>query len=544
MARKSRKTNPAQTEQTPIKVNRTGVYIRRSVYDDGHDDNSPIENQKEFVITKLADFPDVNIEKIYVDNGFTGTNFDRDAWQELIYDMQTGKINCIAVRDLSRIGRNFLETGNYLERVFPFLNIRVISINDKYDSSRDDYNKAMLERCYKNLMHEFYSVDISTKVTTGLKAKRSMGQAVMSSIPYGYTRDKEKMCLIPDTETAHIVTKIFTMRANGKRICEIREYLNKLLIPSPGRYKYMRSGGKKHISHKDSVWTDDMIQSILRNETYTGKLIQHKTTRSVFRGGKTEYIDRSEWDITENAHTPLVSPEVYAKIASIPKQKFLKGKAQNYLIRKVRCGKCRCIMQKVKRKYDPVWQCYSHNDKLKDNCDLRVRLSNIRNIVKTTLALHIQLISDKSTMLENILGSKQIQAKLKQCSILMTAKQNELNEIKHSLAELYEDYKDGIMTADEYEYAKRSYTEKQSQKQDELASLYKTNVSFLNTKALVKRLKNLIEETITEDADDEKLFSYVDEIVVYSKERLEIRFSFSDIFEEIKLAENGLEAEI
>lgn len=548
MARKSRKANTANTEQTPIKVNRTGVYIRRSVYDDGHGDNSPIENQKEFVITKLADFPDVNIEKIYVDNGFTGTNFDRDAWQELIYDMQTGKINCIAVRDLSRIGRNFLETGNYLEKVFPFLNIRVISINDKYDSSRDDYNKAMLERCYKNLMHEFYSVDISTKITTSLKAKRSMGQAVQGGVIYGYIKDKDNKCLAPDKETSPVVKKIFELRASGKRICEIRDILNKLLIPSPGRYKYLKSGGKKYLRSKDSLWSDDVLAKILKDEMYTGKLIQHKISRSIFNGGKIKHIDRSEWDIKENAHIPLITQELFDAVNSIPKKELGKRKLENHLVRKVRCGKCGCRMARAFHKYDPsnntAWICQTHIDKHKENCQVKIRLSEIREIVKASLKVQIALIADRKAMIENVLKSDEHQKKSRQSNILINTKQDELYKIKHSLAELYEDYKEGLISADEYEYAKAAYKAQQEEKETELNKLCKMNASLLNTKALIKRVENIVGEFINTELDDKTLFSYVDEIVVYSKERFEIRFSFSGIFEGLELAESELEVKI
>ena len=165
MARKSRKETVLSNVKTDTTlVNRTGVYLRLSIADNGITDGNSIDNQRNYVISRLSELADINIEKIYTENGHTGTTYERAVWQELISDIMAGKINCIAVKDFSRMGRNLLETSNYLEKVFPFLNVRVISLNDNFDSSRENFNRSIVEACFKNLMNECYSRDISKKI--------------------------------------------------------------------------------------------------------------------------------------------------------------------------------------------------------------------------------------------------------------------------------------------------------------------------------------------------------------------------------------------
>jgi len=180
---------------------------------------------KKFVIllfySSLDKIGGINVVKVYKDNGFSGTNFSRSGWEELMTDVYGKKINCIVVKDFSRLGRNFLETGNLLEKVFPFMNVRFISINDNYDSENTVFSRSMLEVSFKNLMNELFVRDIAKKIKTNLDTRKAMGYIAVGSVPYGYDVSADGKSLVLNPETAPVVRKIFEWRLSGKAKCEI-----------------------------------------------------------------------------------------------------------------------------------------------------------------------------------------------------------------------------------------------------------------------------------------------------------------------------------
>ena len=186
MARKSRKISNGSAEneiaKNTITENKTAIYLRLSA----ENNSDTIDNQELYVREYLEKIGGVNIVKVFKDNGYSGTNFNRDGWEELMNDLYSKKINCIAVKDFSRLGRNFLETGNLLEKVFPFMNVRFISVNDNYDSKNSVFSRSMLEISFKNLMNEMFVRDIAKKTKTNLDSRKAMGYVAVGSVPYGY----------------------------------------------------------------------------------------------------------------------------------------------------------------------------------------------------------------------------------------------------------------------------------------------------------------------------------------------------------------------
>lgn len=206
MARISRKKGNVNQTGTDVKdIFRTAVYLRLSVEDNGKKDADSLDNQRELLLSYVADRPYLELIEIYEDNGWTGTDFDRPAFQRMLEDAQKGKINCIVVKDLSRLGRNYVEAGNYLEKVFPFLNLRFIAVNDNYDSASLTSGEH-LGATLKNVVNDIYAKDISRKSCSALKMKRVKGEYIGNYAPYGYLKDpQDKNHLIVDPETAPIV---------------------------------------------------------------------------------------------------------------------------------------------------------------------------------------------------------------------------------------------------------------------------------------------------------------------------------------------------
>jgi len=352
MARKSRKKvfdteTMTYCENSAIKenINKTAVYARLSRKDNGIENSTALENQIEYISKSLERFPDINVVDIYSDNGFSGVDFNRKGWEHLIEDIKANKINCVAVKDLSRLGRNSVEVGNYLEKVFPFLNVRFISINDNFDNSKDDYSQKMVENAFKNLMNEFYLMDISKKINANIAARRNMGCITTNNIGYGYKKSADNKNIFPD-ENAPVVRKIFKWRRNGMALAEIAKILNFLAVPSPGRYLYMQGDGEKYAHLKDSKWYSKSVKDILTNRIYTGDLVQNKTFTSKLDGIKRRVNSEDDWIIIENFHKPLVSKEDFEYIQSLKKTVAHRPNTVNYLKNKAYCGKCGYMLSK------------------------------------------------------------------------------------------------------------------------------------------------------------------------------------------------------
>lgn len=314
MSRKSRKSITADILQFPIHhIRRAGLYVRLSNLNAGKTDDDSIETQTEYLKQSLASHPDIILEDIYADNGFTGRNFERPQFERLLSDIRVKRIDCVVVKDFSRLGRNFVETGYYIEKLFPFLDIRFISINDSYDS--DDLNsRGSLSVPIKDMLNDYYSKDISRKVKGSFEVKRQNGENI-HIIPYGYKKDSfNPGKLAIDEETADIVRIIFETYAEGKSIGEITKTLNEMNVILP--YWRRKQLGLARASHKVSRthWiTADVVQ-ILDNPVYTGDMVYNRLS---YPDGykKTPRVNpKSEWQIVKDAHPAIISRELYEQV--------------------------------------------------------------------------------------------------------------------------------------------------------------------------------------------------------------------------------------
>ena len=212
----------------------TAAYVRLSMEDSGKIDGYSLQNQEALLMEFINSHSDLHLHKMYVDNGFTGTQFERPAFEEMMQDMRDGIINCIVVKDLSRLGRNYLEAGNYLEQIFPFFKVRFISITDGYDSISPDFTDEALIIPLRNIINEGYAKDISIKVSSAFETRKKQGKYMAKNPVYGYLKDPEdKNHLVIDPEASLIVKRIFQMRLDGTSLGKIAKMLNDEGIPCP-----------------------------------------------------------------------------------------------------------------------------------------------------------------------------------------------------------------------------------------------------------------------------------------------------------------------
>ena len=285
MARPKRKVNPllpvTVSAEPAQHIYQTGGYVRLSVEDSGKPGADTIETQRELLQAYIEDHPDMCLYDLYCDNGRTGTNFDRPGFERLMNDVRAGKIDCIVVKDLSRFGRNYKETGNYLERLFPLLGVRFIAVNDSFDTltaerSLDGYIVPL-----KNIINRVYSKDISRKVRSALATKQRSGEFIGTWAAYGYRKcagDRHR--IEPDEETAPVVRDMFQWRLSGLSYQKITRRLNERGIPSPSRYHYLKgeTTSERYAHAKWDVW---VVKNILKNEVYLGHMVQGRKHTSL-----------------------------------------------------------------------------------------------------------------------------------------------------------------------------------------------------------------------------------------------------------------------
>ena len=259
--------------------------------------SNSIENQKEYIEDYIHSKPEIKIVDFYVDDGYSGVNFDRPDFQRMLQDIKNKKIDCVIVKDLSRLGRNYIEVGKYIERLFPLLGVRFIAINDNFDSADDTAASNNIIIPFKNLINDAYCRDISIKIRSHLEVKRKRGEFIGAFAVYGYMRGKDKNKLIVDPYAAEIVKEIFGMKMDGMSQQAIADELNSLGILSPAEYKKEQGSGYKTVfqTHSKAKWTAMAVMRVLTNEIYVGTLIQGKESTPNYKVKVREKKPREEW---------------------------------------------------------------------------------------------------------------------------------------------------------------------------------------------------------------------------------------------------------
>lgn len=363
MARKSRKTTGVVIE-APVQDSNyfsTAIYVRLSIENSGKDDDGDsIANQISFCKAYLTEHTDLKLYGIYEDNGEKGTNFDRPEFKRMMDDIRSGKVKCVLVKDLSRFGRDYIEAGEYLEKIFPFMGIRFISITDGYDSLTCDDAEGTLMIPLKNMINDVYAKDISRKIITSFRARQEKGEFLPAFAPYGYVKSKEVAYRYEvDQETAPYVRMIFEWKAEGVSHNEICKRLNDMGAVTPARRK-VDLGIWRAEKYKNTVWFGRTIIDILKNPTYTGCIVYGRIPKSLYEGIKMHRAPEEEWRYVPNAHEPIIRQELFDKVqkmfadrAKTFKEKMdknapLRELVTNHFKGRIYCGDCGKRMRFVK----------------------------------------------------------------------------------------------------------------------------------------------------------------------------------------------------
>lgn len=445
IARKSRKENNNGTAFVPESpAAGVAAYIRLS-REDIFQKGDSIETQKLMISNYIAFDPTLELYDTYVDT-MSGTTFVRPEFTRMMADIESGKINCVIVKDLSRLGRNVIDTGYYVEKMFPRMGIRMISINDNFDSA---INTDYISLAFKNLLNEAYALDIATKTKSQARTAMAQGIYVGGQPPYGYIRAlDDRHTLSIDTEAAEVVRRIFHWAKNGATVNEIARKLNNEKILPPSQYK-KRLGND--FTSSSGIWYARTIQHILANPIYIGKLVQGKTKAEFFIRKES---NPDEWVCVENSHEAIIETSLFDEVQLLRrKAPGVKGRSQpspytpNLFKGKIFCGHCGHPLERKKNGATYLFRCITNRTAPALCPGNRIAEDKVKAALIEQLLLYRDELVKKVTDEQN---EKEILAELHWIEMELAY----ANEITKGL---YENYVKGILTVQEYKELREGY---------------------------------------------------------------------------------------
>jgi len=521
MARTSRKNQPDVSEKSPQKIAfRAGAYVRQSV--DKKDRGETIETQQAIINAFLTEYPDIELKDVYIDNGHSGQSFERPSFQRMIADIESGRINCCVTKDLSRLGRNAIDSGYYVEKFFPSKGVRFIAITDNYDSANGNGGGIMVS--LKNMINEAYALDISRKIKSTFRMNISKGAFVAGSAPYGYLKSREDCHkLVVDEYSASIVRRIFEMAAEKKPHKDILAWLNNNEIIPPRRYLHsIGAATGKEVGAQTKWWNLRAVRDILRNQMYCGDMIQGK---SQIVGGIQKKLPKSEWTITENTHTAIVTREIFAEAQKFWNKQsrpttpeFRTPKTENIFMRKLLCGKCGHFMvRKRLSEWSYAFVCNTSKLYTEMACDgNRLTEKYLRGVILEMLRKHEPLLPQT----ENLVAVTDNPQKSGLSSI-----KSEINRNSRFLTGLYESLVLGDITESEYKDMKGAYETKISQLSSQENELQRAIRHQAKLSQVNKSIQSVGEAT---DLTEEIIERLVEKITAYKNGRIKVKFSFME----------------
>lgn len=553
MARKSRKAQaqPVAEVKKETAALPTAIYARLSVENSGKDDDgNSLQNQIAVCEDYLDGCPYLRLAEVYSDNGRTGTVFDRPAWNRLMDDVRTGKVQCIVVRDLSRFGRDYVETGNYLEKIFPALGTRFISVKENFDNFTCGNAMESLSVSLQNLVNAMYSRDISKKVSTALRAQMETGIFRNRNLPYGYLWNEDKTAYVVDEEAAAVVRQIFEWKRQEVSVYTIVERLKTGGIESPERHK-RRAGSRNGDNIQGEGWCPSTIRGILQNRAYIGEMVCGKSETALYKGLKKHITEMDKWIVVPDAHPPIVSvPEFEAVERQMQKDSAHRETAMEWsadiragmidlFAGKIFCADCGKRMyykrQRIQCKgvvFRGFYDCSTHMRRGHGTCFKHaMRQDALNEKVFNAIRDQLQVALDYEKLLLAMRGGDREASVREKHKAAVASVKLRLNALKKKRAGLYENYAEGILNEEEYAFAKQTYEEQYEalnrlldeaveRRERFLASISPDN-KWLTMMRGVAGMTGLTQELVD---------AIIEKVLVYGGGRIEVVLNYNDVF--------------
>ncbi|WP_282929621.1 recombinase family protein [Anaerococcus sp. Marseille-Q7828] len=516
-----------------------GLYCRLSKDDGNSVESMSIWSQK-VMLKQYAESNGIAIYDYYVDDGYSGTNFERPSFKKMITDIENGKINCVITKDLSRLGRNYLQSGAYIEMYFPQKNIRYIAITDGIDTLNSNQNDIMP---FKNILNEMYAKDTSKKVKSAIQSRMREGTYIGSKAPFGYLKDpNNKRRLIIDEKTKPIIELIYKLCLEGKGTQLISQELMKRKIPRPSAFVENAEKLYGLTEENKYQWSHRMVLNVLRDPVYCGNMARNKRPTLSFKNSKRMYIPKSDYIYAKDTHEGIVSEEIWEQVQTmIDKRKCNNKKGlyyDNIFQGLVRCPKCGYALTpktdyrlKKKELIDFVhFSCSTYKKYGVNACSShRIEARDIYNIVLEDIQYHGSMaLSAKEDFVEKIIEKIEVEKidEGKELSNKLELKKNQLAELDRSYEQLYEDRLEGNITERNFNLMNVSISKKQDKLIEEIKVLEgDIEVSFETEDNYKKFMNNISKYAKIKSLNRYILNQIIDKIYVYDKEEIDGQIS-------------------
>ena len=553
MARKSKRLPDLGTSKKELTTTyNVGIYLRISVEERGSSTSSSIEYQKQLCLDYIKNKQDMLLYNSYIDDGETGTNFQREGFQKMMFDIYNGKINCIIVKDLSRFGREYIEAGDYIEKVFPLLGVRFIAINDGFDNMVSPLDISVP---IKNVINALYAKDISKKIASAMRMKQIKGDFVGGFAPYGYVRSEEdKNKLVIDPEAAEVVKQIFDMRLKGFGAITICRKLFEMNIAPPSKYKYEKNILYNEKFESMKYWSENSITNILSNEVYIGNMVQGKRKSNFYDGMPAQAVDKKDWVVVENTHEAIISKEVFDAVQAMKGIRSNYGKKRalyrklrdntNVLGGKVVCGECNKKLRRVVRSQKNNKKLYSFVCPIKYKIPTECSFEGIEEeLLKDIIFKSIKMQISSMVRIEETLKTAMDSPEVKKEAYALT---NKISETLSNIAYIKEgrvratmDFSRKLLNEEEYEAIRKQF-DIELQGEIERLSLYeKDRNKFSKMLSVDKWVADLKKYANIKKLTTEMVDAFIDCIKLYDDKRIEIVWKCDERYEEYLRILNG-----
>lgn len=520
-------------------------YLRISREDGDKEESDSIGSQKDITHEYVEQNDDIVFIDEYVDDGWTGTNFTRPDFERMMADIKCGAVNCIIVKDLSRLGRNYILVGQYLEMIFPLLNIRFISVVDHIDSVKDpaSINNALVS--FKNVMNDEYCRDISNKVRASLDRKRGKGEFIGSFASYGYFKDPEDHHrLVIDPIAAEVVRNIYQWFMGGISIIGIAKKLNQLGVPNPTMYKKQLGFNYRHPTGElcDGLWPDSSVKRILKNRIYTGDMVQSKTKIKSYKVQVCTNVPEEKWIVVPDTHEAIISRDQFETVQQLLRRDTRTAPGVTHVSifgGYIRCADCRRAMgkkttsQPYKKYYYYVCQTFRKGDQAA--CTKHtIREEKLYQAVLTTIQAQIQLAVSMDDVLQE-LKKKDIKArKSSRLDSMLEMKKQEHAKISQFKIDLYPDWKSGIISKSEYLSLKEKFDKQLEQIEQAIANIKEEIKQYKETTSVENQfIKHFLKYRNITELSREVIVELIEMIYVHEGGTITIDFKYQDEYQRL-----------
>lgn len=533
--------------ETAERIYHAAIYVRLSKEDGDvasavKAESNSISNQKNLIRDFLKDKDDIIVVSERVDDGYSGSSFERPAFQMMMEDIKRGTVDCVVVKDLSRFGREYIDSGKYIERLFPALGVRFIAINDSIDS-KEESGRDNIVVPFKNLMNDAYCRDISIKIRSHLEVKRKNGEYTGAFTPYGYKKDEcNRSRLVPDLYAAGVVKEIFRMKLKGMSQAAIAECLNKKGILSPMEYKH--SLGIRiqdnFRTHERAGWSSMSVRRILENEVYIGTLIQGKCSTPNHKIKKIVEKPKEEWIRIEDSHEAVISRREFAIVQRLlgMDTRTSPNESEVYVLSGLAvCADCGAPM--IRRNVPAGGKTYSYyicsrNAATKECVAHRIPKGRLEELVLGVLQTHIANVLDIERILRFIDTVPFRELEIKALEGRKEAKEQEIQKCRELRDVLYEDLKEGIISKEDYAELYEGYNNRRKKAEEEARKIQHEIQNVLEEKTdRYEWLRYFKEYGNIRELTRAAAVELIDCVKVYDKNRIEIDFSFDDCYRSV-----------